>query len=174
MKFKIVGPFKLQKGQNGLPKFDLISIRAFWNSVSKRDPNLANACGCYIYANKAGLGSKPWYVGKAVSQSLCHEVFAPHKRSIYQSASANKKGTPQLFFIALQTRSGRYARPNKNFNTQISFLETLLIGASIDKNSKLLNIQKTKFLKEMVVPGFFNSPKRRKSNNEKNFASMIR
>ena len=62
----------------------------------------------------------------------------------------------------------------KNFNTQISFLETLLIGASIDKNSKLLNIQKTKFLKEMVVPGFFNSPKRRKSNNEKNFASMIR
>lgn len=173
MKFKICGPFSLEKGQNGLPKLDKESKKKFWENISLQYPGLSEACGCYVFAIKAGKGVKPWYVGKTGKQVLSKEVFTPHKEKIFQSVVAKRKGTPILFFIPLLTNQNRFSKKRNTNHRGISFLENLLIGACINKNSRLSNVQKTKYLREMVVPGFLNSPKRKYSREEREFVRTI-
>lgn len=43
----------------------------------------------------------------------------------------------------------------------MDFLETMLIGPTLERNPKLLNIKKTKLLREMKVPAVMNSPRAR-------------
>lgn len=57
------------------------------------------------------------------------------------------------------TIGGKYAKPSKNNLKRISAIESLLIGACLDKNPKLMNIHQTSTLRNTIIPGFLNSPK---------------
>jgi len=161
MRFTVHGPFKLQKQANGLVDRQNDAKRAFWQNVINKDNFLPSACGCYLYAIRAAKGVKPWYVGMANKQSFETECFASHKVNIYNEVVANRKGTPVLFLLARRTSKGRFAKPSVNGRSDIRFLETLLIATAIEKNPKLMNVQKTKMLRNMEVPGLINSPQAR-------------
>ena len=171
--YRIYGPFEMKKKGNGLVDSSSAAEDAFWEEVEVEEESLPEACGCYLFAVRAAKGITPWYVGLAEKQAFENECFAMHKVNIYNNALAKKKGTPILFLIAKRTGTGRFARPGKNGHRDIDYLETILIGAAIDKNPDLSNRRKTKYLREMCVPGFINSPQRRPTRSESEFMRTI-
>jgi hypothetical protein len=68
-------------------------------------------------------------------------------------------GTPQLFLIArLTPTTGRFSKSGRNGYNDIDYFESMLIGMALEKNKQLQNVRKTKFLRELVVPGVINTP----------------
>lgn len=174
MNYSIHGPFRLPRQLNGLIDRKASSRNRFWRMVDDDDNDLSSACGCYIFAMRAGRGIKPFYVGLAEMQSFDGECFSANKINIYNDVLGwGKRGSPMLFLIAKRTTTNRFVRPSNRHHDSNSFLESMLIGSSLQKNANLMNVQKTKFLKRMVVPGFINSPRRRPTRPETNFRIAI-
>jgi hypothetical protein len=159
--------------KNGRIDRDKDSLSNFWLKVNEMDSELSEAVGCYIFSIRAGRGLLPWYVGLAEKQSFRKECFAIHKLINYNDALNGRKGTPVLTLIAKYTNTERFAKPSKNGHTDIRFLENMLIGTCIRRNPNLLNIKKTKLLKEMIVPGLLNNTKGRDYLDVKEFRSLI-
>jgi hypothetical protein len=162
MKYTIHGPFQIKMNKRtGLVDRGKIAKDSFWDMIEITEEFLPSSCGCYLFAIRAAKGIKPWYVGLAAKQSFKKECFTPQKINIYNDALANRKGTPLIFLISKRTKSGRLSKPSRNGHRDIMYLETLLIGTAIEKNSELMNIKKTKNLKEMCVPCLINTPNRK-------------
>jgi hypothetical protein len=172
--YEIHGPFKISKANNGLIDRHKSARSGFWETVREKEASLPSACGCYLFAIRAGKGIKPWYVGKAAEQSFEGECLNRKKLGIYNYAVANRKGAPLSFLIAKKTPTGRFTKPGPAQKKNIDFLETALIGAALDRNPKLMNIQKTKPLKDMCVPGLINSPQGKPKGPVKQFKKAIR
>lgn len=173
MKFSIHGPYRIRRGRNGLIDSSAGAIQEFWERVERRHPGLAGACGCYLFAVRAGRGIKPWYVGQTSKMSFARECLGNHQLNLYNNVIARKKGTAVIYLIAKLTRSGKFRRPSRNRVGSIYVLETLLIGAGLEKNPKLQNVHKTKYLRGLVVPGFLNSPRRHPTKAESSFALAL-
>jgi hypothetical protein len=173
MEYTIHGPFKMTKSKSGLVDKSNRAKKEFWDKVEKTEPCLPSSSGCYLFAIRAGKGIKPWYVGVASRQPFRNECFAPHKIIIYDEALVGKKGTPLLFFVAKRTKRGKFVKPGKNASPVNAYLETILIGAALDKNPKVMNMKKTKFLKGMCVPGLLNTRKKKPSQSEAEFKKAI-
>jgi hypothetical protein len=171
--FEIYGPFILARKENGMLDLAKGSKKRFWTEVSRKKTGLENSRGCYLFACQAGKGITPWYVGKTERQSFKNEIFQPHKIQIYQDVLADKKYTPMFFLISRITKKSKFSKPKKKGDSTIAFLEILLIGAALDKNRRILNLKNTSKLKKIVVPGFLNSPKRKLSNQERDFRRAI-
>ena len=133
------------------------ALNPFWDSVeANAGLPLRQGCGCYMFATKGGPGYRPWYVGQSKGR-FQREVFAPGKRKVYSSVMDDpdkKVGTPQLFLIARLTRKGQLSKGRLS-QVEADFVERLLITHAFTKNPELSNVQRTKFAKEMVVPGVF-------------------
>jgi hypothetical protein len=83
-------------------------------------------------------------------------------------------GSPILFLIAKLTKGkGDFAKPSKNGRKDIQFLEDLLIYHAIIRNSELMNKMKTKYSRNMCVPGFLNTPKNQ-SKSARKFKKAIK
>jgi hypothetical protein len=67
-------------------------------------------------------------------------------------------GAAFITLIARQTPNGRFSKPSINGYRDIQDLELLLIGSALERNENLLNRSATKVLREIVIPGFLNSP----------------
>jgi hypothetical protein len=64
MRFDIAGPFSLtRQGPTGLVIFD--SLKDLKEEAEKWEVGLSSACGCYVFAVRAGKGYTPHYVGQA-------------------------------------------------------------------------------------------------------------
>jgi hypothetical protein len=179
MEYSIHGPFELKRSKGFKNKkvgvdYTKEAKKEFWNIVGNRVPDLPSACGCYLFAIKASKGIKPWYVGLAEKQIFQKECFGLQKINIYTTV-INKcgKGTPILFLIAKRTNKGKFVNPSKNGHKDIQYLETILIGTAMEKNPNLMNIKKTKYLKEMCVPGLINT-KKKLSLSEHKFKMAIK
>ncbi len=160
MNFEIFGPFTIPRA-NGLIDDSAAARKNFWDEVDQKEPQLPDACGCYIFVGKAKKGALPWYVGLTTKCAFRAEALGLHQVSHYNKALAKKVGVrPQLFFLAKTTPTGRFAKPSANSHADIEFLETLLFGVALNRNPKLRNAKNTKYLKGLVVPGILNSPAR--------------
>jgi hypothetical protein len=177
MEYSIHGPFKITRftGYNNKKAgvdYTNKTKKIFWEAIGKE---LSSACGCYLFVIKASKGFKPWYAGLAEKRSFEEECFTHQKISIYDYVLSNcGNGTPHLFLIAKRTKNGKLVTPSINGHKDIRYLETMLIGTAIEKNPKLMNIQKTKYLKEMCVPGLLNTPKRPPKHSESEFKKAIK
>ena len=141
MEYTIHGPFEIKR-QGKTVNHLATELKKFWSEIDEQFEGLSFACGCYLFALKAGKGSTPWYVGKAEKQSFSKEVFNSHKVQYYNDIIANQKGKPIIFILAKRTRKKKFVKPSKNGHSDIDFLETLLIGAALGKNRDLLNKKK--------------------------------
>lgn len=160
MNYRVFGPFELARTTdargNKILELDKETQNRFWERVKDESGfDLNEACGCYIFAHRAAKGLKPWYVGQSKGP-FSGEVFTADKFQKYTSAlNKLKKATPVMFFIASFTPSDRLRKtiPEK----EAGFIEDILIGYAIRKNDELINIQKTKFYRELCIPGILNS-----------------
>ncbi len=160
MQYEVCGPFELGRQANRHGLFE----RSFWEHVETAKPGLSKACGCYVFALKNGDNIKAWYVGKAEKQSFVSECFSSGKRLIFNEVLVDRNGTPLLFLIPRLTSSGRLCHPTSSAYRDIEFLETMLIGIALEENAELFNVRKTKYLREMKVPGIINSAQARPTN----------
>ena len=166
-------PLEIPKNPNGLIANDKESLKRYWQQVEDMEEGLSSAIGIYIFGIRAGRGVVPWYVGKASAQGFYKECFQHHKLTHYNNCIAARKGTPVLTLIAKFTQRGYFAAANRNGHKDIMALEAMLIGTCLQRNKKLMNARDTKLFKEMVVPGFLNSPKGRDGQNVKSFKALI-
>jgi hypothetical protein len=159
MQYEIFGPFTIPRKSNGLIDRGPNALRAFWDDlVAEDDGSLPEACGCYVFAIRAAKGIVPWYVGLTEKRTFRSECIGSHQAGYYNDVLATKrKARPMLYLLAKRTPTGRLARPSKNKRADIHFLETFLIGHALNRNPRLSNQRKTKFLKRMHVPGILNS-----------------
>ncbi|PCI26581.1 hypothetical protein COB52_05895 [Candidatus Kaiserbacteria bacterium] len=158
---------------SGLVARDKESLNTFWSEVEEIEEGLSTAIGIYIFSIRAGMGSLPWYVGKAEKRGFRKECFAHHKLTHYNESLSGRKGTPLLTLLPKLTPGHAFVQPNGNPHGDISALEKMLIGTCIQKNSDLANISDTKLRREMVVPGYINSPKGRARSSVKEFRQLL-
>lgn len=124
MKFKIFGPYLVERRKN---RIDKSSLPKFWEMVGEDMPNLPKACGCYLFATRAAGGFTPWYVGKADKRSFEDECFDYHKRDIYDEVIADRNGIPVLFLIVRLTGSKKKCSlPGKNGHREVDYVKVCL------------------------------------------------
>lgn len=175
MIYSIHGPFEIPiNKKNGLVDRSKSILKEFWATVDRAEASTSSSCGCYLFAIRAGKGFKPWYVGLAGKQSFQHECFSAQKINIYNDVLANRNGTPLIFLLSKRTKKGKFVKPSSKQPHDIAYLETLMIGSAIEKNAKLMNIKKTKYLRRICVPGLINTPKKKPTCSEQQFRKAIR
>jgi hypothetical protein len=154
VRFAVYGGFKIGRKSNRHGVFDGV----FWNQVEEAREALSEACGCYVFALRNGDNIVAWYVGKTEKKTFKHECFQPTKINHYNEALVSHIGTPLLFLLPRLTAAGnKFSKPTSGRWRDIDYLETMLIGMALERNAGLLNIQRTKLLREIVVPDIINS-----------------
>ena len=94
MNFDVVGPFLITR--HGPKK--LIDKQSFFDlrdRVEEVREGLSKACGCYVFAIRAGKGFTPLYVGQACARPLVAEALNPSNISKYNGVF-QKKATPSF------------------------------------------------------------------------------
>lgn len=154
MKFGVHGKFELPRKDGGIDD-TVEGRRSFWVSVDEEVDGLSRACGCYVFAAQ----NRPWYVGKTEKQDFAHECLTPHKILHYNHVIVNKynRAAPHLYLFPLLTPRGKFSAPSRNGHRTVAELERMLIAVALSRNTELLNIEVTKFLKGLHVPGLFNT-----------------
>ncbi len=176
MKFEIYGPFELPKDtdKNSRDFIDLgkEAINKFWSEIEEEVQGLKDACGCYIFV----VNNKPYYVGKAEKQTFKDECFTDNKEKHYRKASKTiKKGSPRLYFIAKKTEGrDRFAKPSKRGHRDIEFLENFFIALAVERNINLTNSKNTRFIRNIIVPGFLNTGKGQPKEAHQNLKNVFK
>jgi len=157
--FGVVGPITLSRhGKKRLITKDSLDDLA--NKLESIETGLSKACGCYVFAKKAGKGLVPWYVGQACKRPLGDEALNPSNREKYNKV-LDLKGSPVMFFLPLRTPSGKLRKRPKGVGrlSALNFLERWLIAAALERNPKLTNNKETRFLRSIHVTGVLNARK---------------
>jgi hypothetical protein len=156
MRFDVAGPFELRRyGKKKIITNE--SMTALKPQLENWSPGLSKACGCYIFAIRAGKGYTPYYVGQACKRSLLLEALNPSNIQKFNTACSESKGMPVVFFLPMRTPTGRY-RKKGGGRGSLGFLEQWLIAAAIEKNRNgLINTRETHFLRKITVVGIFNA-----------------
>ena len=173
MLFQVYGPYRLKRNGQKLLAATAADRREFWDAVDEDIPCLSYACGCYIFSIKAPRGSKPWYIGKAEKSTFRRECLTAHKINHFNQAIVGRRGYPELTLLAQVTPYDKLRKPTSTKRPAIRELETMLIGMGISRNPKLLNIQKTKMLRELRVNGFFNTERLATSGPAKALRNLL-
>ncbi len=71
MNFEVHGGFSIPRKANWHGDFN----KSFWGTVKKKDSDLPNACGCYVFALEHGSNIVAWYVGKMEKRTFQQECF---------------------------------------------------------------------------------------------------
>jgi hypothetical protein len=127
--------------------------------LEEYDEGLSDACGCYVFATRAGRGYTPHYIGQASKRSIADEALNPSNREKYNLVLGLGRGKPMLFILPMLTPQGRYRR-RRQVNSKLpemNFLERWLITTAIQKNADLVNNKETRFLRRIHVTGLLNS-----------------
>ena len=175
MIYETYGPFVVptKKAKAGkVLDFNNAALNQFWNKVDEERPGLSAALGCYIFANRAGKGMTPWYVGQT-KKSYRNECFENEKIKKYHNVFNDiKSGTPVMILVARCTPTGKLTT-GQFPPDEAGFVEKLLISKALSKNPKLANKQNTKFLVGITLPGILNNPKGKPSPGSKLLSSVL-
>lgn len=156
MNFDVLGPYPLSRHT---PKNIVTdqTLKDLKHELDAKKPGLSDACGCYVFAIRAGKGYTPYYVGQACKSSILKESLNPANREKYNKVIAEYRGMPVLFFLPMKTPKGAYRkRPDGSLPT-LDFMERWLIAEAIQKNGDLINNKETRFLRNIHIPGLFNA-----------------
>ena len=92
MNFDVAGPFKLHR--HGLKRLiTKQAIKQLKLELEKWERGLSEACGCYVFAIRAGRGYTPYYVGQACKSSILLEAMNASNRGAPVTATRSG-GTP--------------------------------------------------------------------------------
>jgi hypothetical protein len=158
MRFDVAGPFEITR--HGTKKnITKESLKDLAQQLEAWEEGLSEACGCYVFAKRAGGGIIPWYVGPACRRPMLKEALNSDNITKYNDV-LDEKGTPLLFVIPARTPTKKLRkRPESKGLPSITFLERWLIATALDKNPDLINNMETRFLRGLHVVGIFNAKK---------------
>ena len=158
MNFDVAGPFDVSRhGPKALiTKRSVVDLKL---QLEEWAGGLSEACGCYVFALRAGKGYTPHYVGQSCRNSLLKESLNASNVGTYNEILGEIKGTPVLFLIPLLTPNGKFRKQTTSDRAlpEVNFMEHWLIAEALDKNDELKNNKETKFLRNIHVVGIFNS-----------------
>jgi hypothetical protein len=95
MHFDVAGPFELTRHGSKKMITDN-SVKSLKPELQAWEVGLTEACGCYVFAVRAGKGYSPYYVGQACKRSILMEALNPSNREKYNKVLGDRKGTPVL------------------------------------------------------------------------------
>jgi len=161
MWFDMYGPFDLTRVDGQIPprQPDL------WGQVQGASEQygadaraLEQAIGCYAFGLRHGDTLKPWYVGMTVAKGgFRSEVLQKHKRNHYDGVVGEHRGAPVMFLMPLLTPDGYFSRDRTSTKPLIQWVEKMLFGVALRRNPFCRNQRDTKYLRNVVVHGIFNS-----------------
>lgn len=161
-KFHVHGPVDIpyaRTKKRGIKTFPYDKRKEFW----EQNEGLEDKMGCYIFGIRAGLGTKPHYVGEA-KEGFKQECFTPHKLEKYDDAMKSlKKGTPVMFFVYLKGKTGK---------RYIHQLEDFLIENARTRNPNVQNINGGK-PPHWGIEGVLRSKSKKPSQHAKSFREMM-
>jgi len=164
MRFDVSGPFEINRyGPKQIITAD--SLKSLKEAADNWEVGLSSACGCYVFAVRAGKGYTPHYVGQSCKRSILAEALNPRNQTIYNKVLGETgKGVPVLFLIPMRTPGGKFRKPieprsKRRSFLSVDFLEEWFIAEALRKNPLLCNNRKTKFLRQVHVVGVFNAKK---------------
>lgn len=161
--FEPIGPFNIPLDKK-TRRIEKEQISQFLNSEDISEKiDLSKTRGCYIFALRAGKGYTPWYVGQA-KKNFKQEIFAIHKKDIYNSVIAGKKGTPTMFLVSSSQK-------NKLLEKEIKQLEAFFIFWARKANKDLKNQQNNK--DTWGIAGVYNSDIGKPSSAAQNLKSLL-
>lgn len=161
--FQIDGPYELpfEKRNGGRT----LVFDGFWDDDSDA-AHLADECGCYVFAIRAGKGITPIYVGKA-TKTFKQETFNPaNKHKYHDGFSDYAKGTPLMFFVVHPNQKGRTNA------TEITDIEDFLIQTGVAKNPGLQNVRGAGQPK-WSISGVIRGGKGKRSHAETEFRNLF-
>lgn len=163
--FDPIGPFEIPCDKKSkVKRIEKEQIKLFLEDESILNKvDLSKTRGCYIFALRAGKGFTPWYVGQA-KKSFKQEIFATHKKDIYNSVLANKNGTPVMFLVSS-------SKKNKLLEKEIKELESFLIFWARKANKNIRNQQNNK--DTWGIAGVYNSDIGKPSNASKAMKGLL-
>lgn len=161
MWFDMYGPFELTRTYGQIPSRQ----PDFWQQVQQasehygsKPQDLEQAIGCYAFGLRHGASMKPWYVGMTIAKGgFRREVLQQHKRDHYDEVVKEHRGAPIMFLMPLLTPEGYFCRDRTGNKPLIQWVEKMLFGVALRKNPHCRNQRDTKFLRNVVVHGIFNS-----------------
>src|SRR5687768_16413917 len=107
MRFDVSGPHLVPRyGSKKLITKE--SMHELIDRLDESSPGMTSACGCYVYAIRAGKGYTPWYVGQACKTTLVRESLNGENRGKYNSVESN--GQPVMWYLPLLTPTGKYRK----------------------------------------------------------------
>jgi len=157
MDFDVAGPFHLSRHGNKkiVTKHSLKELKS---AVEEWESGLSNACGCYVFAVRAGKGFTPYYVGQACKRPITDEALNPSNREKYNEVLGYGRGSPVIFFLPMRTPKGKFRKKSQAGRIPaMTFLERWLIATVITKNPDMINNKETRFLRGIRVIGLLNS-----------------
>jgi hypothetical protein len=161
MWFDIYGPFALSRVDEQIPSRQ----PEFWEQVQEaserygsKKQDLEQAIGCYAFGLQHGDSIKPWYIGMTVAKGgFRREVLQRHKRDHYDAVIREHRGKPIMMLMPLLTPEGYFARDRTGNKPLIQWVEKMLFGVALRQNLDCRNQRDTKYLRNVVVHGIFNS-----------------
>jgi len=161
MYFDIYGPFELSRENGKVPSRQ----PEMWRKVQKASSeygfykqDLEQAIGCYAFGLRNGDSLKPWYIGMTIAKGgFRREVLHQHKRKHYDEVVKDHQGAPIMFLMPLLTPEGYFSLDRTNNKPLIQWVEKVLFGVSLKQNIECGNQRDTKYLRNVVVHGIFNS-----------------
>jgi hypothetical protein len=156
MLFDVVGPFELTRHGKKTKLLTKQSLKDLKSDLEGRKRGLSRACGCYVFAIRAGKGWKPYYVGQACKLTIPDEALNASNINKYNQVCSEGKGTPVIFALPIQTPGGKFKKKGTG-GRSIDFLERWLIAQAILRNPDLINNKETMFLRQIQVVGIFNA-----------------
>lgn len=161
MWFDMYGPFEMAREEGDVPSRQ----PGFWANVQQASEKygfgpkeLEQAIGCYAFGLRHGDILKPWYVGMTVANGgFRKEVLQKHKREHYDEVVKAHRGQPIMFLMPLLTPEGRFSRDRTTNKPLIQWVEKMLFGVALRKNLECRNQRDTRYLRNVVVHGIFNS-----------------
>jgi hypothetical protein len=155
---------------------DASQLKKWWHDIDfdGKHTYLPAAYGCYIFALRTGSKLVPWYVGRTRA-SFKGEILTRHKRWIVEEVlKTSKRGKLVVIFLARTTSKGKLRRGDRRSATpEVKFLEDALIGACVARNPELMNKSQTRYLRQIVVPGFLNDQGARRSASSRVIAEIV-
>jgi hypothetical protein len=161
MYLDMYGPFELSREDWIIPSRQ----PEFWQDVQRASERygygvkeLERAIGCYAFGLRHGDSLKPWYVGMTVAKGgFRGEVLQEHKRDHYNEVIKEHNGQPVMMLMPLLTPEGFFSHDRTTNKPLIQWVEKMLFGVALRQNLECRNQRDTKYLRNVVVHGIFNS-----------------
>ena len=172
VRYEVFGPFPFRTSGDANHRQ---SLREFWSDRKKdgSPEDLSKAVGVYVLTFREGDKWVPWNVG--LTNKGFGKRFVQKEKDFLLMLRGQPDAEVQVYLLALRSKTGRFRKPTVSPKIEVNnWLETMLIGASINVNPNLRNEAKVKYLRTTVVDGYLNDKIDKRNEAAQSFSALFK